>query len=1020
MSGETTKRYWVSLGQRDDDANFLRAAENEFPETPGPDAGPNRRDFLRAAGFAFAGTMIAGCGEGPLPRAPVQHALPYATQPEEITPGRATYYASTCAACSAGCGLLVKTRDGRPIKLEGSPEHPLSHGGLCAVGQASVLGLYDRHRLQHPLRDGQRATWAEVDRDIRAHLQEVRRLGKAVRVLSTTVTSPTLRAAIGRLLGDSRDARHVVYDPLSCSAILDAHERTHGARVLPHYHFDRAEVIVSFDADFLGTWISPVEFAAAYRQGRSLAGSPPRLSYHAQFESRLSLTGAKADRRVRVAPGEVGLIVTHLARRLAERAGAAFDITGITPSPVPAELLDQLAARLWAARGRSLVVCGSQDVPAQVACNFLNHLLGTYGSTVDIAAPSYQRQGSDRDVAALLRELRQGRVGALFILDGNPVYDLPGGDELTNLLRRVPLVVSCAERADETAAVAKYVCPRPHYLASWSDAEPVAGLLTLTQPTLRPLGEARPVLESLAAWVGAPRPALALLQDHWRERVLPRQSSGRSFQASWDQAVHDGFTRVTPPAVQTRAFALNAVRPILRADQPAAEGFALVLYPKVGMLDGSQAYNPWLQELPDPITKSTWDNYACLSPAVASRLGLAEGDVVRLEAQGSPAVELPVLLQPGQHDGTVAVALGYGNRASARFAEVGPQWLEARPTLGPNGLVGVNAAPLLAWDGDTLRQVRGTVRLTRTNRRHTLALTQAHHTITVPPLLAPHGQQRRPMIQETTRDGLAAGWRAEPPSPHGQQEDLWPNDHPVTGSRWGMVIDLTACTGCSACVVACQVENNIPVVGKDEVQRQREMHWLRIDRYYSGDGGDVDVAFQPMLCQHCGNAPCETVCPVLATVHSSEGLNQQIYNRCVGTRYCANNCPYKVRRFNWFNYAHEDALQNLVLNPDVTVRSRGVMEKCSFCVQRIQNARAEARRRGEPMADGAIQTACQQSCPAHALVFGDLNDPRSEVSRLMRDQRRYRVLAELNVQPSIGYLGVVRNRPAGGGEEHRD
>src|SRR5262249_1807052 len=377
----------------------------------------------------------------------------------------------------------------------------------------------------------------------------------------------------------------------------------------------------------------------------------------------------------------------------------------------------------------------------------------------------------------------------------------------------------------------------------------------------------------------------------------PRQDSARDFQGFWDRSVHDGFTCVSPAPSQAGAFAPAAVRPTLRAERPPAGGFALVLYPKVGMLDGSHAYNPWLHELPDPITRAPWDNRACLPPAAASRLGLAEGDVVRLEAgAGAPALELPGLLQPGQHDGVVAVALGYGSRASARFADVGPRWLQARPTPGPNGLVGVNAAPLLAWEGDTPRGTRGRVNMVRTPRRHELAVTQSPPPLPVPARLAPPGRQRRPLIRETTPDGLAHGWRAEPEPARGRHADLWPEDHPITGHRWGMVIDLHACTGCSACVVACQVENNVPVVGKDEVRRAREMHWLRLDRYYSGDGGDVDVAFQPMLCQHCGNAPCEAVCPVLATVHSAEGLNQQVYNRCVGTRYCANNCPYKARR----------------------------------------------------------------------------------------------------------------------------
>jgi molybdopterin-containing oxidoreductase family iron-sulfur binding subunit len=1022
-----------------------------LPEGPAARRGLSRRDFLCAAGFAIAGTALAGCQ-----RAPVQQALPLLVQPEGAVAGRADYYASVCAGCSAGCGLLVKVRDGRPIKLEGNPDHPLSRGGLCAVGQASILGLYDSLRLQHPLSDGRQTTWEEVDRDVRARLDDARRQGGAVRVLSGTFTSPTGRALLTRFLGQFADARHVVYDPLSSSAILDAHRQTHGDRVLPRYFFERAEVLVSFDADFLGTWISPVEFAAGYHAGRSLEGAPPRCSFHVQFESRLSLTGCKADERVCVAPGELGLVMTHLARRLAEarrraeRAGVPFPAAGAEAPPVADGLLDRLAERLWQKRGRSLVVCGSQDVAEQLLCNLLNHLLDNYGATLDVARPSYQRQGDDAALHELVGELRRGRVAALFLLGCNPVYDLPGGGEWETLLQGVRLVVSCAERLDETARLAHYVSPVPHPLASWGDAEPMAGVVSLSQPTLRPLGDTRPLLESLAAWSGAPQSADDLIRLTWEAEVFPRYRAALAvagastmglvgtpsghgpllascalvagdvyrgdgtFQAFWDHTLHEGFARVVPREVRIQNCNLRAVQAVLQARRPSAGTYSLVLYPKVGMLDGRHAYNPWLQELPDPVSKVTWDNYACLAPATASRLGLHDGDVVRLEAPGpgpARALELPVLVQPGQHDGVIAVALGYGSIASARFADIGPRWLEAGPTLGPGGLVGVNAAPLLGWEGGNLRFARDEVRLTALGRRQALASTQDHHTITVPRHLAQPGHERRPAVQEMTVAALNAARNHAPGHQEPERPDLWPEDHPATGHRWGMVIDLAACTGCSACVVACQVENNIPVVGKDEVSRHREMHWLRIDRYYSGEVGDVDVAHQPMLCQQCGNAPCETVCPVLATVHSAEGLNQQVYNRCVGTRYCANNCPYKVRRFNWFDYSRDDALQNLVLNPEVTVRSRGVMEKCTFCVQRIQEAKIEARRQELPLADGAIQPACQQSCPAQAIVFGDLNDPRSRVARLARNRRGYQVLAELNVRSSVTYLKGVRNRP---------
>ena len=1020
-----------------------------------PDQGElelSRRAFLQVAGFTFMGAL-AGCQ-----RAPVQNAVPPLVQTENVIPGRSLSYASTCGGCQAGCGILVKNRDGRPIKLEGNPNHPLSLGGLCAVGQASILGLYDSERLQHPLENGERETWTIVDADIRAQLDLVRRERKAVRFLSDTITSPTTRQTIGDFLATfpNNRPRHVVHDPLSSSAILEAHQRTHGVRALPSYRLDRAEVIVSFDADFLGTWIAPVAFAAAYQAGRFLQGPAPHLSYHVQFESRLSLTGSKADQRLCVAPGELGFVMTHLAARIARRAGRDWGGGELPASSIPARFLDDLADRLWTARSRCLVLCGSQDVAEQLVCNFLNHLLGNYDATLDVAHPSYQSQANDRDVQELVAELERGDVGALFVYRSNPAYDLPA--VLADKLRNVPLLVSFALRRDETARLARFVCPEPHYLESWNDAEAVDGVVSLYQPVLERLGNTRSLLETLAAWMGRPRSAYEQLREYWRTRIHPRSLITVSFEEFWDQAVHDGWVRVRKQAdlvvpgastigllgsplgngplpaaaalfpdrassqpAQVRPYNPAAViAPIRQARVAVPDSFTAILYAKVGMPNGSHAYNPWLQELPDPISKVTWDNYACLSPAAASRLAVRQGDVVRLD--GLDGLELPVLIQPGQHDQVVAIALGYGSKLSERFANIGPPWLEARSTVGTNGMVGVNAARLLCWQENLLRYQRDGIRLVKTDRQHPLACTQQEPIIRQPLPMA-GGRQPLPIVRETV---LPAFLRAVPERPAEERHDLWPDDHaiPITTPRWGMAIDLNACTGCSACVIACQVENNIPVVGKDEVRRHREMHWLRIDRYYSTpahspvDGErtrdtEVNVAHQPMLCQQCGNAPCETVCPVLATVHSDEGLNQQVYNRCVGTRYCANNCPYKVRRFNWFDYAHDDKLANLVLNPDVTVRSRGVMEKCTFCVQRIQEAKIEARRLGLPVADGDIQTACQQSCPTKVIVFGNLNDPQSKAAQLAKSTRAYKVLEELNAQPAVSYLAIVRNRPEG-------
>ncbi|MBI4461157.1 MAG: 4Fe-4S dicluster domain-containing protein [Acidobacteria bacterium] len=1008
MAGRDSHRYGKSLEEPNNGQESAAGTGDEFPEAAEFALGQIvRRDFLKAAGFTFLSAALTGCQ-----RAPIEKAIPYLVKPEEITPGRPYFYASTCSGCSAGCGLLVKNRDGRPIKLEGNPEHPLSRGGLCAVGQASILGLYDSRRLLHPLREGKEASWEEVDRDITEKLGQIREEGGAVRFLSDSITSPTTLATLHAFLGRFRNARHIVFDPLSCSAILEAYERTHGLRLLPHFRFERAEVLVSFDADFLGTWISPVEYTAGYEAARKLEVNPPKFSYHVQLESRMSLTGSKADQRIRIAPQELGLIVTHLAAEIASLAEVPFPTEEIKQPPIPRQTLQEIAQRLWEAKGRSLVVCGSQGVATQVLCNFINHLLDSYGATIDVEFPSQQRQGNDRALQTLLEELREHKITALFISGANPLYDLPEGDQLAPLLRQVPMLVSLDTKRNETTELAHYVCPDHHYLESWGDQEPVRGVVGIMQPCVRPLGNTRTLVESLAAWAGNPKAAYEILREHWEARIFPRQTKERTFQAFWDHAVHDGFAELDKtPKQAVRAFAIGSIHPILSAKVLGKDEFALVLYPKVGILDGRHADNPWLQELPDPITKVSWDNYACLSAVAAAGLGVGEGDVVRLAAgSDQQELELPVVIQPGQHDQVVAVALGYGSQATERFAGMGPRWLEKKPTVGENGRVGVSAASFLQFEDGTLQYWHAPLKLRRTGKHLALAYAQTYQSIDVPQHLATPGTQRRPVIQQTTLKDYLEDMAADRKSDEEEHGDLWPQDHIYNGYRWAMAIDLNACTGCAACVIACQVENNVPVVGKDEVRRRRIMHWIRLDRYYAGDGADMEVAHQPMLCQHCENAPCETVCPVLATVHNAEGLNQQIYNRCVGTRYCANNCPYKVRRFNWFDYPREDRLENLVLNPDVTVRSRGVMEKCSFCVQRILEAKIEAKRKGESLRDGDVQTACQQSCPAHAIAFGDKNDPNSRVSQLLRSPRRYHVLEEINVRPSIGYLKLVRRR----------
>ncbi len=977
----------------------------ELPDELGLEAAPSRRSFLKLAGFGVATAALSACR-----RAPIEKAIPLLIRPEQIVPGKAYWLATTCGGCPAGCGALAKCRDGRPIKLEGNPVHPVNQGGLCAVGQAQVLSLYDARRLDGPRRGATRSSWEEIDREITAKLDEVRAIGGRVRLLTSTDSSPSTRASIAAFLRRFADGRHVVYDAVSCSALADSHAATHGVRALPRIRLERAKLVVSFDADFLGTWISPVEFTAARRTTRD-SEKPQRFARHVQLEPRMTLTGAIADRRVRLAPWEIGPSVAELGRQLAARSGSgpALDLPKaiqLAPLEGPlAEPLARLAEELWKERGRAVVLCGANDLRVQKLVNWCNELIGGYGGVLDLAAPSQQRLGDDRALVELRQELADGKVGALIVAGCNPVYELPDGREFTEAVRRTPLVVACTSQDDETAELAHYVVPLPHFLEAWGDAEPIAGIVTFTQPAIPPLKEARTLRRTLAAWCGDARDDRALVETAYVELVAARRAAAAP---SFEKALQGGFALVPAAPRAVEPFHSAALEPLPAVEPPPAGRLALVLESRVALPDGRHAHNPWLHELPDPITKIVWDHYATLAPATAVSLGLAQGDVVRIRADGAaPALELPVVVQPGQHEGVIAVALGYGRKGTDRFTSVGPRWLQSRPTVEPGQLVGVNAAPLLTFVDGALRSDARSVAIEKTGRRVDLACTQDHHTLAVPEHLAPEGGEVRDAVRTLSLAELVADPDHALEHAALEEAELWPDDHRNAGPRWGMAIDLARCTGCSGCVIGCQAENNVPVVGRDEVRRHREMHWLRIDRYWQGDPAGPRALHQPMMCQQCGHAPCESVCPVLATVHSKEGLNQQVYNRCVGTRYCANNCPYKVRRFNWFDYPHEEALENLALNPDVTVRSRGVMEKCSFCVQRILEAKLRAREEGRALADGDVQPACQQSCPAQAIVFGDLGDPNSRVSRLARSGRGYGVLEELNVKPAVRYLAAV-------------
>ncbi|MBL8842667.1 MAG: 4Fe-4S dicluster domain-containing protein [Planctomycetes bacterium] len=998
------------------------AIRDEWLGFPDALAATSRRSFLKLAGFgALAAT--AACS-----RAPIEKAIPLLIRPESIVPGKSYWIATTCGGCSAGCGVLARCRDGRPQKLEGHPGHPIGRGGLCAAGQAELLSLHDRERLATPLESGRATDLATVDAAISGELAALRAGAGRVRVLTATETSPSARAAIARFLAGFKDGRHVEWDADSRSAALAAHAATHGLRALPRLRLDGARSIVAIDDDFLGAGVSPVEHTAGRRAARDPAARE-RFARHVQLESRMTLTGSRADRRVKLAPWEIGAVASALATSLAARAGVPPP-AALPPAaepverPLAAELLaevERLAGELWEARGAAVVLCGCNDLATQKLVNSANELLGAYGTTLDLHSPSRQRNGDDAALARLRQELAEGAVDLLLVAGCDPVADLPDGEALAESLKRVPLLIACSTHVDATTALARFALPLPHALEAWDDIEAVSGVVSFRQPIDPPLLAARSLRRTLASWSGDARDDRELVAASYSALVAERGAAASA--ATFEQALAAGFVELPRAGAAPVARFDRAAAAVVVAPPPADGRLGLLLHRKVAFPLPRHAQNPWLQELPDPVSKVVWDNYAALAPSTAARLGIATGDVVRIEAEPSgAAVELPALVQPGQHGAVVAVALGYGRRGTERFARAGPKWLEGRPTTGANGRVGVAVESLLADVDGCLRGDIRSVKVTRTGRRHELACTQDHHSLSVPEHLAPEGGATRDAVQSVSlvalveRGGHArvAHAGSSDAGHDGAQEsaadaELWSDDHSGEGPRWGMAIDLAACTGCSACVVGCQAENNVPVVGRDEVRRHREMSWIRIDRYWQGDPEAPTAHHQPMMCQQCGHAPCETVCPVLATVHSSDGLNQQVYNRCVGTRYCANNCPYKVRRFNWFDYPRDAAHANLALNPDVTVRSRGVMEKCSFCVQRILAAKLDARADGRPLADGDVQPACQQSCPAQAIVFGDLRDPDSRVSRLAGHGRAYSVLEELNVRPAVRYLADVRD-----------
>jgi molybdopterin-containing oxidoreductase family iron-sulfur binding subunit len=995
----TTKRYWRGIEELTNDAEFVKNVGNEFGEAPITDGtNSQRRDFLKTLGFSVAAVSLAAC------EAPVRKAIPYLNKPMDVEPSIANWYASTYTDGGEYYSVLVKTREGRPIKLEGNRLSSVSMGVLSARAQASVLSLYDNEKLRGPQEGGKNTDWKTLDGKIPAQLSR----SQNIRLVSSTILSPATKAVIAEFKAKYPSTQHIQYDANSASGLLQAN-----GGILPSYDFSKAKTIVGLSCDFLGTWIAPAIFQNQYAKTRKLSSAPggkKDMSRHYQFETILSNTGSNADYRTAIKPSQEGLVAAALYNKVAAKLGGS----PVSAPAVNVKWLDEAANDLAASRGAALVVSGSNDVAVQTLVNALNNLLGSYGSTIDLGTPNYFRQGNDATMNAFVDDLKAGRVDAVIFYGANPVYNHPRGKEIADALGRVPLSVSFADRADETASLCKFIAPDSHFLESWNDAEPKRGYYSLVQPTISTIFKTRQAQVSLLAWAGQNGDYEAYLKNHWRANLYPLSDRSKDFKNFWIQCLHDGVfepnTAAAPSAATMNADAAAAAASIAGRYKAAPEGLELAIYEKVSMGTGSQANNPWLQELPDPVTKACWDNYAAISQRTATKLGLKQNDLVKVQVAGREAFEIPVLVQPGQADDTVAVAIGYGRTKAGKSADG----------------VGVNVFPFVGLLAPTV-----TVQATGGAYSPGIAQTQTHHTV----------MGRQAVIQESVlanyRKNVKAG-RFEPKvaTSVGKVEptslSLW-NGHEKPNHSWGMVIDLNSCTGCNACVIGCQSENNVAVVGRREVIMRREMHWIRIDRYYSSDAEPEDlkglevasdnpeVTFQPMLCQHCSNAPCETVCPVIATSHSAEGLNQMTYNRCIGTRYCANNCPYKVRRFNWFKYFNEDKfdfhfnndLGKMVINPDVTVRSRGVMEKCSFCVQRIQETKLKAkkeRRRPEP---NEVETACSQSCPTGAIVFGDMNNPNSEISKILaveRDGRAFHVLEEINVLPQISYLTKIRNK----------
>nr|WP_319400304.1 TAT-variant-translocated molybdopterin oxidoreductase [uncultured Carboxylicivirga sp.] len=979
------KQYWKSIEELIPGNEVDQNKKTSFLLNDEKGSSTNsRRDFLKHFGFSIASAaVLAGCER------PVKKAIPLLIQPEEIKPGTANYYASCFYDGAEVVPILVKVRDGRPIKIEGNDMCKLTGGSASARVQASLLNLYDESRPAYPVHNGEKITWEQVDSDMKKILEEWNTEKEFV-LLTPTIISPSTKKLLNDFKSKYPFVVHEIFDAYSYSALREAYALNYGEAIIPSYRFDAAKLVVGFNADFLGTWLQPVAFGKQYASARKLTDGQREMMRHVQFESTMTLTGSNADERFPIPASDEAYYIAALFSILAKKAGIdAPLIKG------PAHI-NSIAEELWKVKGEALVVSGSNRTDVQSMICRINHMLQSEGNTIRLDYPIELFQGSDKRFEALLSRIEADKVGALMLWDVNPLYHAPLEEQTKSSFEKVNLKIAVHSQKTESVDGFDYILPAPHFLECWEDAELVPGLYTLTQPAIRPLFNTRQAQDSLMRWANFDGKFYDFIKLNWKENIYSMSlSKGKQFETFWKTSLRDGLVFDEAKTTTTYTFIENDNSFISKyANQSSGNDLELVLYQNVPIGDGTLANNPWLQELPDPVSRVCWDNYVAVSPAYAALRGWSQGDVVAVNG-----IELPVLIQPGQARNTLAVALGYGRWNAGKVATN----------------VGKDVYPFVKMQDGNRSYFLSKVEAVATGATYELAATQSHHSM-----------EGRALVRETT----IAEYLKNPASGnelHEKVEKLHTSlyhEHEYKGHHWGMVIDLNSCIGCNACVVACSAENNVPVVGRNEVRRSHEMHWIRLDRYYSGDSENPEVVRQPVMCQHCDNAPCENVCPVAATNHSSEGINQMAYNRCIGTRYCNNNCPYKVRRFNWYDYTGADTIPNnrvdpagmtldlkrMVLNPDVTVRAKGVIEKCSMCIQRIQERKLTAKRDGRMLEDGEIKTACQQTCPADAITFGDMNDPNSKVSKLLKDARQYGLLEELHTLPSVVYLSKVRNK----------